>query len=131
MREKEFEYVFAEWLDFKFPRMVKREIYVPLKHDLIISIAGPRRAGKTFLMYQAIRELWRRVSRDNVVYVNFEHVRLRGLDALHLEDMMKAYYKFFSPLKDAPIYLFLDGMQNVRDWDKWARNVYEKRKYIG
>ena len=51
MREKDFEYVFAEWLDFKFPEIVKREIDVPLEHDLIISVVGPRQAGKTFLMY--------------------------------------------------------------------------------
>jgi len=129
MREKDFEYVFAEWLDFKFPEIVKREVDVPLEHDLIISVVGPRQAGKTFLMYQIIQELWRKIPKDNVVYINFEHERLRGLDALHLEDMMKTYYKFFSPLNDKPIYLFLDEIQNVRDWDKWVRNIYEKRKY--
>ena len=78
--EKDFEYVFAEWLDFKFSEIVKREMDVPLEHDLIISVVGPRQAGKTFLMYQIIQELWRKIPKDNVVYIKQDSFRSVELD---------------------------------------------------
>jgi hypothetical protein len=39
------------------PETKPRDMNIPLDLDLIISIVGPRRAGKTFLMYDLIRKL--------------------------------------------------------------------------
>jgi predicted AAA+ superfamily ATPase len=69
------------------------------------------------------------VSRENMLYVNFEHERLRNLDANSLEDMIKVFYQLFLPEEKTWIYLFLDEIQNVRDWDKWVRRVYESGKF--
>ncbi|MCD6465405.1 hypothetical protein J7L27_03445 [Candidatus Bathyarchaeota archaeon] len=37
-------------------RGIRRELRVPWRKDKIISIIGPRRAGKTYYFYQLIRK---------------------------------------------------------------------------
>jgi len=129
MREEDFRVVLSEWRVRELPELVERELKIPLEPTTIITIIGPRQAGKTFRVFQLIRELSSMVSRENMLYVNFEHERLRNLDANNLEDMIKVFYQLFLPEEKTQIYLFLDEIQNVRDWDKWVRRVYESGKF--
>ena len=52
------------------------------------------------------------------MYVNFESERLRNLDANDLETMMKVFYEIDNPDQSKPVYLFLDEIQNVKDWGR-------------
>ncbi|MEM3785897.1 MAG: ATP-binding protein [Nitrososphaeria archaeon] len=129
MREEDFKIVLSEWKVRELPELVERELKIPLNPIMIIAIIGPRQAGKTFRMFQLIKELLKDIPKDNILYVNFEHERLRRLDANNLEDMMKIFYQTFSPREQTPIYLLLDEIQNVIDWDKWLRRIYDTGKF--
>ncbi|MEM1582660.1 MAG: AAA family ATPase [Candidatus Bathyarchaeia archaeon] len=61
----------SEWMSRSLAVGVERELKVPWRKDKIISIIGPRRAGKTYYFYQLI-------SRDRMgsLYLNFEDTRL-------------------------------------------------------
>jgi predicted AAA+ superfamily ATPase len=50
-REEDFRTVIAQWMDFSLPELLKRDIEVPFEGDLIVTIVGGRRAGKTYLMF--------------------------------------------------------------------------------
>jgi predicted AAA+ superfamily ATPase len=50
--EKRFNSFIAEWLTLQLPRVIERDISLPLERDYIITITGSRRSGKTFLLYQ-------------------------------------------------------------------------------
>ncbi len=130
-REEDFRTVIAQWMDFSLPELLKRDIEVPFEGDLIVTIVGGRRAGKTYLMFQLIKYLFqhRDMDKRNVLYVNFEHERLRYLDARDLEDMVKVYYEMVLPDNKKPIFLFLDEIQNVSDWDRWVRRVFDQKKF--
>lgn len=129
MRENDLRKVLAEWKVWSFPKVFDREIDVPLNTRKIISMVGPRRAGKTFLMFILIKKLTTRIKKDNMLYVNFEDERLRNLDAKDLEAMLRIYYEFFKPEENEPVFLFLDEIQNVKDWDKWVRRMHDKWNY--
>ncbi len=130
MREKDFELTIAEWKTFELPPLVKREVEIPPDPSSIICVGGGRQVGKTYRIFQLIEELLGRgFPRDNILYVNFEHERLRNLDALHLGEMLKVFYKLSDVDETKPIYLFLDEVQTVRDWDKWVRRVFDSRKF--
>ncbi|MEM2584634.1 MAG: ATP-binding protein [Thermoproteota archaeon] len=130
MREDDFRTVLAEWRARKLPELVERELEIPLEPALVVAIIGPRQAGKTFRMFQLIKELIsREVSQENILYVNFEHERLRNLDANNLGDMMKVFHQLYLPAENSPIYLLLDEVQNVRDWDKWLRRMSEDSRF--
>ena len=128
-REEDFRAVIAQWVDFTLPELLSRDIEVPLDGDLIITIVGGRRTGKTYLIFQLIKHLLLNLDKRNVLYVNFEHERLRYLDARDLEDLLKVYYELMLPDDKKPIFLFLDEIQNVSDWELWVRRVFDQRKF--
>ncbi len=129
MRDDDFRAVLIKWKVQEIPETFNREIEAPLDTRKIISIVGPRRAGKTYLMFILIKKLAKRLKKDNILYVNFEDERLRNLDARDLETMIKIYYEIFKPEGDKPVYFFLDEIQNVKDWDKWVRRIHDEGKY--
>lgn len=129
MREEDFKIVLSEWYIKKLPKLVERELKIPLDTNMIVAIIGPRQAGKTYRMYQLIKEISKDIPKSNILYIDFEHERLRSLDAIDLEDMMKIFYQIFFPTEKKPIYLFLDEIQNVRDWDKWLRRIYDSNRF--
>ena len=70
-----------DFQDFEPPRLVERDLRVepvlPVRRT--ISIIGPRRAGKAFLMFQTIRGLLEgNVGKSRMLYVNLESDLLIG-----------------------------------------------------
>ncbi len=93
----------------------------------IITITGPRRAGKSYLMRQMARRLSDKgVKKENVLFVNFEDPRFASLDTKLLVQIYDVYREFLSPT-DTP-YIFLDEIQNVGGWEKWVRMMHELKK---
>ncbi len=92
MRERDFEFVVNEWRIRELPGPVKREIGIPLKASSIVCIAGGRRVGKLIEYFQLNRRVSKqRFPKNNILYIiyDFDHERLRNLDAVRLEEMMK------------------------------------------
>ncbi len=128
MRKEDFMFVLASWKEFTIPEMVSRETGIA-DIDKITTIVGVRRCGKTYLVFRHITDLLKTVNKDNIFYINFEHERLRNLDANDLDDLLVAYRELFEPDATKPIYMFLDEIQNIPGWDKWVRRIYDSRKY--
>jgi predicted AAA+ superfamily ATPase len=61
--------IIAEWLEEQvLPAAIRREAGPMDLENLseILAIVGPRRAGKTFFMYQLIRDLWDRSAKRKI-----------------------------------------------------------------
>ena len=82
----------SEWQLYNIPDTIQRRITIPIDIDLIISIIGPRRAGKTFLMYDVIRRLRVDYPRTNILYINFESEYLTGLKGTDLDDLISVFF---------------------------------------
>jgi len=128
-RKNDFKVVISEWLNTELPSMIEREIEIPLKSPLIPAIIGPRRAGKTYSLLYTIKRLLEeeKVKKENILYVNFEHERLKNLEAKNLEEMMEVFYQLVNPKGE--IYLFLDEIQKVKDWELWIRKIHDLKKF--
>ncbi len=128
--KEEFRYVISEWLARKLPETVARDVKIDLNADKVIAIAGVRRAGKTYLLFDTIKKLAETgVPRENVLYINFDDDRLMNLASSDLDDILSAYHELSSPKKDVSIFLFLDEIQNVKNWELWIRRIYDSKKY--
>ncbi len=93
----------------------------------VITITGPRRAGKSYLMRQMVRRLSEKgVKKENILFVNFEDPRFTSLDTNLLAQIYDVYQGFLAPT-NVP-YLFLDEIQEVSGWEKWVRMMHELRK---
>ncbi|MFO8051777.1 MAG: ATP-binding protein [Thermoplasmatota archaeon] len=96
---------------------------LPKRH--IISLPGIRRSGKTTIMYQLIEHLLKDNPPENICYMNMDDERLAGLDD-PLETFLKEYRRNMTP--EGRVYLFLDEIQSIHDWERWLKRYYDLGK---
>lgn len=121
------------WSEDRVPKIfmgIKREKYLPelLKQageNRISVVTGPRRAGKTTLLYQVIDSLLTsNIEPKNILYAQLDHP---GLDA-DIGTVVREYKKLKRIHESEKIYLFLDEAQYAKDWAKWAKSIYDTRR---
>lgn len=95
-----------------------------------LMIAGIRRAGKTFLCRQIIKEKIKHgVKPEQTLYINFEDPILEPYLAVEtLSDFYESYRYFIN--KQDFAYIVLDEVQNVPKWEKWVRIMLEKKEKV-
>ena len=110
------------------PEVITRDKEIPtgLKLKRAISIIGPRRAGKTYEMFYLIKHLSEINSLDRIVYINFERADLGVLSYSDLTNMLEAYYEIYPQNKKQKIWLFLDEIQNVSQWERFVRTCLDE-----
>ena len=110
--------------------LVERSIDLPLASGRVISVVGPRRSGKTFLLFQTMRKLLKNgVKKEQIIYVNFEDERLLPYKTEDLDLIIEAWKELNPDAEYKPI-IFLDEPQNVNGWEKFVRRLYEKKTQI-
>ena len=90
---------------------------------------GLRRAGKSYLMYQHIHSLLAAGhSIEEILYFNFEDDRIDIFNVSELDLIKTCYEEMYG---HRPIF-FLDEIQNIKGWEKFARRLAETgyRVYI-
>ena len=128
-RKDDLRQVISEWFLQELPDTIERDISIPLDTSIIVSIIGPRRAGKTFTMYTIIKKLREHIPMGNILYINFEHEKLRNLDANDLGDMLAIYYEVSKVNRKEKIYLFLDEIHVVSGWSNWVNRISETKEF--
>lgn len=112
----------------RLPDPVERELRYPLETPLnrAVVFSGPRRSGKTYLMYIGIKELLERgEDRDQILYVNFEDIRLAGATAQDLNDLLEVYFEIYPDNGTKKVWFFLDEVQVVPDWERFVRTLVD------
>ena len=104
--------------------VMPRDLQVPLQSGKIISLIGPRRSGKTYFFYNLINQLAVKVPKEQIIYINFEDERLELTSArLHL--IIDAYSELYPENMNKPLFFFFDEIQQIADWEKFVRRVYD------
>ncbi len=128
--KEEFRYIIGEWMGQRLPETIEREMELDLDAKKVIAIAGVRRSGKTYMLFETIKRLLKRgVPRENILYVNFDDDRLQGAGTKELGEMLDAYGEIAAPKDGAAVFLLLDEIQNVRGWELWIRRIYDTGRY--
>ena len=87
-------------------------------------LVGIRRAGKSFLLYQRMQELLRSgMDWSDMLYMNFEDERLVGMKTEDLNLLLEVHMELYNK---RPI-LFLDEIQNIDGWEKFARRLADSK----
>lgn len=124
MDKKElFKYIITEFNEFELPVLYERDLVIP-NTAKIITLVGPRRAGKTFYFYQLIKNL--QIPKGQLLYINFEDDRILPLSDSDLQLILEAYYELFPENKNKRIYVFFDEIQNIPSWELFVRRIYDK-----
>jgi predicted AAA+ superfamily ATPase len=123
--------VIAEWLrETVLPPLTPRE-ELPLdlrKQRAILAVAGPRRAGKTYYLYQLIQSLLesKATSREDILFVDFEDYRLRGFGPPDIDTLFTVFQQLAGR---HPRFLFFDEIQHLPDWNRILRTLHNRQRY--
>lgn len=124
-REKVSQYI-RDFQERSLPETVDRDLEVPGKSK-IISVYGPRRSGKTFYMFQKMQELLESgVDKNQLLYLNLEDTRLSDIEYNDLEEILKIHWKIYPETGDKELYIFLDEIQVVENWEKAVRTLHSR-----
>jgi predicted AAA+ superfamily ATPase len=118
----------VEGWEHPWPEGVPRQVPSRLiDRQRLLTIVGPRRAGKTYLGYQLMHRLLRSgVPKRSILVVNWEDERLSPPTGRELTELLPTYDELQDWDGRRPLYLFLDEIQNVPQWSKWTRRVMEQ-----
>uniref|UniRef100_A0A7C4TD87 ATP-binding protein n=1 Tax=candidate division WOR-3 bacterium TaxID=2052148 RepID=A0A7C4TD87_UNCW3 len=103
------------------PSLIERELRLTETKRRIISIIGPRRAGKTYYLYQMIKR-----NKEKSLYLNFEDTRLFDIDFREIREIIRIYNEM---AKKEPECLFFDEIQNIKGWEYALREILDMNKY--
>ena len=112
--------------------MTKRELYIEkikpfIDKDIIKVLTGIRRSGKSVMLKLIMEELKQnKIDEKQFININFENfvnVELTTADKLH-----KYILKRASEIKNK-CYIFLDEIQEVKDWEKCINSLRVNEEY--
>ena len=102
-------------------------VSITVEEGEIVSLIGVRRSGKTSVLYHLIENLRKKVDPFSIIYINFEDDRLFPLQLQDLNELIEGYYELHPQKRDEIIYLFLDEIQNVENWELFVRRIYDNQ----
>lgn len=103
--------------------LVRRDIQLDAQANYVF--VGMRRAGKSYLMFQYVRQLVESglATYEDILYVNFEDERLQHPLVDELHDLVDAYGELYSR---RPIVL-LDEIQIIDGWERFVRRLADEK----
>ena len=107
--------------------LIPRHYY--LEENVNYCFVGIRRTGKSYMMYQQIKQLEANgIPLSQIVYVNFEDERLLEMTAADLNLILEIGLEISRT--DVKPYLFLDEIQNITGWEKFVRRIADMKYRI-
>ena len=123
------------WIEKKSFDLIRREKYCSRIMELvdrkeILVLQGIRRSGKSSLLKLVINELMKkRVNPKNILFMNLEDYRFGSEKSVNtLDEIYQNYTKMNTP--KGKIYILLDEIQEIPDFEKWLRTYYEQNESI-
>lgn len=106
-----------------------REVVLPEARKLIKVAVGVRRCGKSTLLWQTIHALLDSgIALEQVLYLNFEDDRLLPQSQEQLVALLDAFYTLYPENHDRMVYLFLDEIQMVPNWQLVVRRFFDTKQ---
>ncbi len=101
MLKENLKIVIKEFHESSLPELVERKelfdfsiLHSPI--NKVITIIGPRRAGKTYFLYQIIKKLIERKNHmTDILYLNFEDERILPMGGKDLQNILDAYFELY------------------------------------
>lgn len=106
-------------------KLFKREY--SFEKNLNYVLVGLRRAGKSYLLYERIQQLMKEGhSEEEFLYFNFEDDRLLNIQVSDLNTILTSYQEMF----DYKPFVFLDEIQIIDGWEKFARRLADQNYHV-
>ena len=104
--------------------IVRRDYTFDLNANYVV--VGLRRAGKSTILYKLAQDLVASgVEWNQIIYINFEDERLDGFTSADFNDILSVQ----AELSDKKGWFFLDEVQNIDGWEKFARRLADTKEH--
>ena len=115
-----------EVLLLPYRRILFQQLLRWLEVERILGIVGPRRAGKTTIMYQLIQHLikTKRVDPKQILYVSCDDPAFGDFNFQHLLSFYEENILLES-IQKKQTYIFIDEIQFLDDWALWLKRYYD------
>lgn len=88
-------------------------------------VLGPRRVGKTTVLYQTVRHLIEEgIEPRQVFWLRMDHPLLMSQN---LGDLIRLVIRLSEATSDRPVYLMLDELVYAENWDLWLKTFYDEQ----
>ncbi len=130
MLKENIKIILKEFHESELPDLIERHMEIDLSIlnssvNKIITIIGPRRAGKTFFLYQIVKKLVKTdVKLTDIIYINFEDERIFFFFSEELQYILDAYFELYEEKRK--LFIFLDEVQNIDGWDTFVRRLNDQ-----
>jgi len=109
----------------KKTKIIKRDIFFDkdiLNLNKIITFVGPRRAGKTYFMYQIIKDLLKDkyIEIEQLVFIDFSEIIEKKINFLSI---LENYYEIYPNLE--PFFVF-DEIQEIDNFKEGILSLFNK-----
>jgi len=118
--------VLTEFHESPLPDLIERNLefnfsILDAPINKVITIIGPRRAGKTYFLFQIMKKLLEKENNiTDIIYINFEDERILPMTGQDLQYVLEAYFELHG--KTDP-FIFLDEIQNIPGWEPFVRRL--------
>lgn len=112
-------------------KYIKRKKYLKaidpfINKDVIKVIIGQRRVGKSYLLFQIMDAIKKEHKNANIIYVNKESYEF---DKIKDHQTLIEYIKSKTKLKRKKNYVFIDEIQDIKNFEKALRSLNASGKY--
>ena len=105
-------------------KIVNREYEFDVNANYVL--IGLRRAGKSTLLYKIVQDLIANGTDWNqIIYINFEDERLSEFSVNDFNDILSVQ----AEMSDKKGWFFLDEIQNIDGWEKFARRLSDSKEH--
>jgi predicted AAA+ superfamily ATPase len=101
-----------------------RNLQLPIDTKKIITLIGVRRCGKTSILYDMINKLSDTTPKTKILFLNFEDERLE-IEVNELDLILQSFSELYPEQNLSECYFFFDEIQNITNWEKFVRRVYD------
>lgn len=133
MKKDIFIKLIKNYLDFDLDNFISRDkkFYFLENVRKIYTIIWPRKAGKTYFIYEIINDLLKKwIEKNNTLYLYLENDEIFPLELNDLNIFLETYFEIVWYNKNEKYYIFLDEIQVVPNWQKFATKIYNEFKNV-
>lgn len=112
--------------DFELSR---RDARLPAIQGKVHAVIGMRHTGKTTFLRQLLAERRAALPPERAIYLSLDDDRLAGLEPDQLGFLLEEFFRRFPALRGAAtVHWFLDEIQLVPGWERFARRVLDSER---
>ena len=130
MQKENFKIIIKEFHESPLPDLIERKGLFDLSIldspiNKVITIIGPRRAGKTYYVFQIMKALMKKkVDIADILYINFEDERILPMSGEDLQGILDAFFELYE--KKSKPFIFFDEIQNISGWERFVRRLNDR-----